>query len=41
MSFDTAPEMLHMTCKIDQYKKQKDNIQVKKKSQQHHQSKQN
>lgn len=40
--FNTAPEMLCMTCKTDQFKKQKDYIQVeKKKSKQKHQSKQN
>lgn len=32
MYFNTAPEVLCMTCKTDQFKKQKDYIQVEKKS---------
>lgn len=40
MYYDTAPEMLHMTYKTDQHKKQKDSIQLKKIVQQTHQSKQ-
>lgn len=40
MYFNTAPEVLCMTCKTDQFKKQKDYIQVEKKIQRH-QSKQN
>lgn len=32
MYFNTAPEVLCMTCKTDQFKKQKDYIQVEKKN---------